>query len=111
MIAPDLRLFGSTARTRVLLVIALLEQSYPREIARTAKVPLLSAQRIVNDLERQGIVASRLLGAQREVRLNPSYFAAAELRALLLRVALADPVLTREIESIRRRPRRAGKEL
>jgi sugar-specific transcriptional regulator TrmB len=105
------RLFGSDARTRVLLSVALLEQSYPREIARIAKVPLVSVQRIVNDLERQGVVASRLHGAQREVRLNPSYFAAAELRPLLLRLSLADTQITQEIESLRRRPRRAGKEL
>lgn len=107
----DLRLFGSPARTRVLLVIALLEQSYPREVARIAKVPLLSAQRIINDLERQGVLASRVMGTQREVRLNPSYFAASELRTLLLRLGLAEREITRQVESIRRRPRRAGKEL
>lgn len=110
MIGSDTRLFGSAARTRVLLATALLEQSYPREIARITKVPLLSCQRIINDLERQGVIASRVLGTQREVRLNPTYFAAAELRALLLRIALAEPELMRDIESIRRRPRRAGKD-
>jgi sugar-specific transcriptional regulator TrmB len=108
---PGLRLFGTAVRTRVLLVVALLEQSYPREIARVAKVPLMSAQRIVNDLEKQGVVASRVHGVQREVRLNPSYFAYAELRALLLRLSIADAPLVRELESMRRRPRRAGKDL
>ena len=107
----DLRLFGSAARTRVLLAIALLEQSYPREIARVARVPLMSAQRIVNDLEAQRIVASRTRGNQREVRLNPTFFAQKELRALLLQLSAGDPALVREIESLRRRPRRAGKEL
>jgi sugar-specific transcriptional regulator TrmB len=94
-----------------LLALALLGQTYPREIARVAGVPLMSAQRIVNDLERQGVVSSRLRGAQREVRLNPSYFAAEELRTLLLRLAVADDELLRDTESMRRRPRRAGKPL
>jgi len=106
-----LRIFGTTVRSRVLLTLALLEQTYPRELARVAKVPLMSVQRIVNDLERQGVVASRLRGAQREVRLNPSYFAASELRALLLRLSETNQPLVRQIESMRRRPRRAGKEL
>lgn len=109
--ATELRLFGSEARTRVLLVVALLGITYPREIARVTRVPLMSVQRMVNDLERQGIVASRLQGNQREVRLNPSYFAKDQLRALLLRLSLADDELVRAVESIRRRPRRAGKEL
>ncbi|MHB8355444.1 MAG: winged helix-turn-helix domain-containing protein [Vulcanimicrobiaceae bacterium] len=107
----DLKLLGTRVRTRVLLAIALLERSYPREIARVTGVPLMSVQRIVNDLERQGVLASRRTGVQREVRLNPSYFAYRELKALLLRVSLADEGLTETVESLRRRPRRAGKAL
>ncbi len=107
----DPRLFGTAVRTRALIAIAQLEQSYPREIARAADIPLMSAQRIVNDLERQGVLASRMRGSQREVRLNPSYFAASELRALLMRLSAADRPLVHKIESIRRRPRRARKEL
>lgn len=107
----DSRLFGSAVRTRALIAVALLDQSYPREIARAADIQLMSAQRIVNDLERQGVLASRLRGRQREVRLNPTYFAARELRALLLRLSSGDLRLLRNIELMRRRPRRAGKEL
>ena len=104
-------LFGSETRTRVLVAVALLESSYPREISRLTRVPLISVQRIVNDLERQGVIGSRLVGRQREVRLNRQYFAAKELRELLFRMRLADPTLTERIEGFRRRPRRAGKEL
>ena len=107
----DLKLFGTRVRTRVLLAVALLERSYPREIARLTGVPLMSVQRIVNDFERQGVLASRRAGVQREVRLNPSYFAYRELNALLLRLSLADEDLTETVESLRRRPRRAGKAL
>ncbi|HTV72445.1 MAG TPA: hypothetical protein VME66_01910 [Candidatus Acidoferrales bacterium] len=104
-----LRLFGSAARSRTLLAIALLEQSYPREIARVAGVPLMSVQRIVDDLQRQGAVSSRLRGTQREVRLNPSYFGFKQLRALLLRLAPSEPKIVEVVESLRRRPRRAAK--
>jgi hypothetical protein len=106
-----LRLFGTPARSRTLLAIALLGQTYPREVSRVARVPLMSVQRIIDDLERQNVLASRINGNQREVRLNPSYFAAAQLRDLLLRLAPAESDLTASIESLRRRPRRAGKEL
>ena len=71
----------------------------------------MSAQRIVDDLERQGVLASRRVGTQREVSLNPRYFALLELRALLERLSLADEALVREVESLRRRPRRAAKPL
>ena len=105
------RLFGNPARTRVLLAVGLLQQTYPREIARVTGLPLMSTQRIVNDLEKQGVLASRLRGNQREVRLNPRYFAERELRGLLSRLAAADTALSRKIDSMRRRPRRAGKAL
>ncbi len=109
MTKAALRLFGTGIRTRVLLAIALLEQTYPRQVARILNASLLSTQRIVNDLERQGVIASRVNGAQREVRLNPVFFGYNELLALLLRLALADRPLLDEVELLRRRPRRAGK--
>ncbi|MHB8177661.1 MAG: hypothetical protein ACYDA5_09615 [Vulcanimicrobiaceae bacterium] len=49
-------------RTRILLTIALLESSYLREIARVTGAPPMSVQRIVNDYERQGVLASRRVG-------------------------------------------------
>ncbi|MHB8140127.1 MAG: hypothetical protein ACYDHD_02545 [Vulcanimicrobiaceae bacterium] len=58
----SLRLFGTLVRTRILLTIALLESSYLREIARVTGAPLMSVQRIVNDYERQGVLASRRVG-------------------------------------------------
>lgn len=106
-----LRLFGSVSRSRTLLAIALLEQTYPREVARVTGVPLMSVQRIINDLQKQGVVSSRVQGTQREVRLNPAFFAHAELRKFLLRLALSEQDISGVIESMRRRPRRAGKDL
>jgi hypothetical protein len=105
----SLRLFGTSARTKTLVAVALLNQSYPREIARVADLSLLSVQRIVDDLERQSVLASRIQGVAREVRLNPSYFAYTQLRELLLRLSAGAPDLVGAVEALRRRPRRARK--
>lgn len=104
-----IKLFGSAARTRVVSAAVALRDSYPREISRVTGVPLLSTQRILADLEREGILTSRLAGNQRQVRVNPGWPAAAELRALVLRALDLIPDLRTALESERRRPRRPGK--
>ncbi len=91
--------------------MGLLGETYPREVARLAGVPLMSVQRIINDLERQNVLASRIQGNQRSVRLNPLFFAYDELRPLLLRLSLGEPQLVERVCALRRRPRRAHKEL
>ncbi|HEX3671780.1 MAG TPA: helix-turn-helix domain-containing protein [Candidatus Cybelea sp.] len=106
-----MKLFGSPSRSSVLTLIALLDDTYPRELARLAGVPLASVQRMVNDLEREGVVASRVLGANRQVRLNPRFYGADELRTLLLKYAKRNPDLEIRVSKLRRRPRRAGKAL
>ncbi|MGA9943447.1 MAG: hypothetical protein WBE79_03245 [Candidatus Cybelea sp.] len=109
MVAP--KLFGSAARTRLLTLVALLEETYPRELARLSGVPLVSTQRIVNSLEREGVIATRLIGANRRVTLNPRFYGFNELRSLLLKYAKRDQDLEQRAASLRRRPRRAGKRL
>jgi DNA-binding IclR family transcriptional regulator len=106
-----MKLFGSPSRTRVLTLIALLDETYPRELARLTGAPLASVQRMVNDLEREGAVATRIVGANRQVGLNPRFYGANDLRALLLKYAKRDPDLERRASKLRRRPRRAGKAL
>jgi hypothetical protein len=111
MVGRETNLFGSVVRTRVLVAIALLQESYPRELARLCAAPLMSVQRAVNDFDQTGVTASRVVGTQRQVRLNPRYFARPELEALLLRLAEGMPELEHAVSSLRRRPRRAGKAL
>lgn len=106
-----MKLFGSDSRSRILALIALLDQTYPRELARLSGVPLASVQRMVNDLEREGVIASRIVGANREVRLSPRFYGADDLRSLLTKYAKRDPSLERRVSGLRRRPRRAGKAL
>lgn len=103
--------FGSRTRSRILIALYLLGESYPRELARLLGVHLNSVQTALRSLERDGLVATRTAGRTRLARLDPRYFAAAELRPLLARLAETDRVLTLAVAGLRRRPRRSGKPL
>jgi DNA-binding transcriptional ArsR family regulator len=103
--------FGSQTRTRLLIAFELLRQSYARELARLLGAPLSVVQKGLSSLERDGLIAGRLLGRTRLFEINPRYFAVKELRDLLDRLAAADAGLKRRVSDLRRRPRRAGKRL
>ena len=103
--------FGGQARTRVLLALRLLDESYSRELARLLQLPVNGVQGALRGLERDGLVAGRLTGRTRLVRLNPRYFAREELQRYLLALAGADVELTDRVAALRRRPRKPGKPL
>jgi DNA-binding transcriptional ArsR family regulator len=104
-------LFGSRARERVLKLLGLLERSYPRELAVVLGEDLSVVQRTANDLERDGVLASRLMGRTRIFELNRTYQHYAQLRELLVRMGQSDPEIVEAAQRLRQRPRRAGKEL
>jgi hypothetical protein len=110
---PETRntLFGTRRRSEVLILVALLGETYPTELARLLGAPLYSVQTIVDALDRDGILATRLLGNTRRVDLDPRYFAFKELRRLLLRMGDAEPELQAAAARRRSRPRRAGRPL
>jgi DNA-binding transcriptional regulator YhcF (GntR family) len=93
------------------VTISALGQTYPSELARLLKVPLISVQRIVDDLERERLVATRKRGKERIVTLNPESVIAPELRNLLQKLAAAYPEYRRSVAELRLRPRRRGKTL
>lgn len=101
--------FGGTARTRVLVALQLLEESYPRELARILGTSLSGVQTALRGLERDGIVAGRSVGRTRLFRFEPRYFALRELRTYLARLSVNEPTLVRGVQQLRRRPRRTGK--
>ena len=101
--------FGSQSRTRVLLVLQLLEESFARELARVLQVPLYSVQQALRGLEADGLVAGRAAGRTRLFRLNPRYFARKDLEGYLNRLVEPEVDLLRRVASLRRRPRRTGK--
>src|SRR3990167_7884380 len=78
--------FGGTGRTRLLLALRLLSESYPRELARVLAMLFSSVQKALRSLERDGLVAGRSVGRTRVVRLDPRYFAFDDLQRLLLRL-------------------------
>lgn len=103
--------FGSSARTRVLLALQIMSESYARELARLLGVSLSGVQKALASLERDGLVAAGSVGRTRLFRLNPRAFARRELERYLER--LVEPVdeLRARAAAIRRRPRRTGKPL
>jgi len=92
-----------------LRLIGLLEQTYPVQAAKLLGEPLLSVQRVAADFERDGILASRLMGRTRVYELNKRYQHYATLHDLLARMGQADTELVDAVSATRQRPRRAGK--
>lgn len=104
-------LFGTRRRTEVLLALALMEESHARELSQVLGAPLLSVQRIVKDLEAQGILVGRTVGRERRITFNPRYFGLAPLKELLLQMAMRDTDVDEAVANLRRRPRAQGKEI
>lgn len=105
------RLFGSSRRTEVLLLLAMVGESYPSEMARLLGAPLVSVVKILDGLEADGVVAGRMMGRTRVVSLEPRFFAAKALQALLVQLGAAHPGVRAAAEKRRGRPRRKGKPL
>ncbi len=104
------RIFGSPTRTAVLVLIAALGESYPEELARIIGAQRSSVQRIVADLESDGLIGSRLSGNTRRIAIDRRRHGAAELEAYLRKLA-ERPVFSAIVAAERRRPRRRGKPL
>jgi DNA-binding transcriptional ArsR family regulator len=103
--------FGGRVRTLALLALSLLEESFPRELARLLEVSVNGVQQALRGLETDGLVAARAAGRTRLYRLNPRYFAREELESYLKRLAGAETKLVERTAQLRRRPRRTGKPL
>jgi DNA-binding transcriptional ArsR family regulator len=103
--------FGSWTRTRVLLTLSLLGESYARELARVLDAPLAGVQKALQSLEVDGIVAGRSVGRTRVFQLDPRYFARDALTQFLRRLAEPETALRAQVATLRRRPRRTGKPL
>ena len=99
-------LFGSQTRTSVLLLLALLDESYPRELARVLRLSLSPVQQALLGLERDGVIVSRMIGRARRVTLNPRFYGIGALKTLLVKLAEADANVSEVASSLRRRPRR-----
>lgn len=103
-------IFGNSMRTALLLLVAVLGETYPAEISRYIGSSISSVQRTLDLLEEEELIATRRL-VVRAVTLNPIFPAADELRAFLLRLAQGHPDFQKIREARRTRPRRRGKPL
>ena len=104
-------MFGSALRTRILVLTALLRETYPRQLAKLLRTSPTSVRLAIDRLERERLVATRRWGMERRVSLDPSTAYARELRQLLLRIADASPGYEELIKSVRTRPRQRRKPL
>jgi len=105
-------LFDSPAKEKALLAIQARGESYPRELARIFGLPVYTIQYQLRNLERGGVLYSRLRGRTRLYGFNPRYPFRKELLALLEKardfyIAAERPAWLEP----RLRPRRAGKPL
>jgi DNA-binding transcriptional ArsR family regulator len=107
---PAPTIFGTKMRTGLLMLIAVLEESYPAELGRYLGSSIPSVQRTLDKVEEEGLIATRPL-VVRTVTLNPLYPAVRELRAFLLRLAEGYPEYQQIKESRRLRPRRHNKRI
>ena len=105
-------LFGNETAEKVLLYLENYGSGYPRAISLTFGIPISQVQRQLERFEREGILASRLIGRTREYRWNPRYLFRKELNSLLSSALKHLPMDYQEkYFRERRRPRRAGKPL
>ena len=81
------QLFGSQTRTDTLVAIGRLGETYVLELARVLGRQPTDVRRALVSLERAGAIATRRMGRTRVVQLEPRFWAANELHALLLRLS------------------------
>ncbi|HAR42563.1 MAG TPA: ArsR family transcriptional regulator [Bdellovibrionales bacterium] len=105
-------LFGNDTAEKVLLYMESYGSGYPRGIANTFGLPVSQIQRQLERFEREGVLASRLIGKTREYQWNPRYLFRDELHALLQKALshLPEEYQTKYFRA-RARPRRKGKPL
>ena len=101
--------FGSALRTRILVLTALLGETYSSQLARILNSSVRAVSLAAGRLQRERLVAIRRRGNERVITLDPTTAFNRELRALLLKIAETSPEYDEMIASIRTRPRRTGK--
>lgn len=111
MLGTTSTLFGTENRSRVLIALRLLEQSWASELSALLGLRLFVVQTALRSLELEGALVSQLVGRSRVFSLNPRYVAARELSELLWKLGSLDVDLQQQLAERRRRPRRSGKEL
>jgi len=105
-------IFGSEKRGKILLYIYTNGESYPREIAKIFDLYLNAVQKQLLNLEKDGVLYSKLKGKVRLFGLNPRYPFKREMESLFEKALKFIPKEEKEKFYFRRlRPRMTGKPL
>jgi biotin operon repressor len=104
-------LFGTITRTQTLLLIGMLGETHSGEIARLLGRSPSRIKDAVDGLENEGIIIGASVGAAKRLSLNPRYVAAQELKSLITKLGSSDLKIQERVSTIRRRPRKTGKEI
>jgi predicted transcriptional regulator len=105
-------IFGSDKKGKILLFLYTNGESYPREIAKIFNFYLNGVQKHLLNMERDGILYSKLKGKVRLFGFNPRYPFKRELELLLEKILKFIPQEEKEKFYLPRlRPRRTGKPL
>ena len=105
-------IFGGETAEKVLLYMRSYGSGYPRGISTTFDIPVSQVQRQLERFEREGVLASRLVGKTREYNWNPRYMFREELQSLLGKALEKLPAeYQNKYFRARTRPRRRGKPL
>jgi predicted transcriptional regulator len=105
-------ILGNRIKERALLFLLTRKEGYAREIAAAFGGQLTSYLNQLRNMERAGVLVSKLKGKTRVYVLNPRYPFKAELEKLLNKALSFMPQKEKEKYYMPRlRPRRAGKPL
>lgn len=105
-------LLESDKKEKLLLYLYTHGESYPREMARSLGLNLRTVQNQLQNLERGGVLYSKLKGKVRLYGINPRYPFKKELEALLEKALVFVPDEEKDkYYKPRLRPRRTGKPL
>ncbi len=105
-------LFGSETAEKALLYLENYGSAYPRAVARTFDLAVGQVQKQLEKFEREGVLASRLVGRTRVYEWNPRCFYLAELRGILSKsLKQLPPAIIEKYFKERTRPRKKGKPL
>ncbi len=103
-------IFGSEQKGKILLYIYTHGESYPAEIGRALGRYIYGVQNQLMNLERSGMLCSRLRGKVRLYGINPRYPFKKELEALFEKLLLFVPEAEKiKLYKPRLRPRLSGK--
>lgn len=104
---------GSLTAEQVLVFLtARGGKAYAKEIADTFAIRVSQVQRVMERMERDGVLVSGKVGRTRVYEWNPRFAFKEETEALMRRaLELYPPTLRETLVLNRRRPRRAGKPL